>query len=294
MLLCWKGVFRIHQNNFPMKMRLHVCSTLLFVFAQLNFCAAQNTSDTIPNKTYQSGKCQLSIFFSPDYCNQKYKGVRYENAASLNAYNQQIADTFNSITNSGIGHSVGLEVLCPFNKKVSLLTGIYFALRTKRYNGFVYQNGIYYDNTVFHLTNYKKEQSSFLQIPIAINYYFSPNSKKKIRLDCFAGSLLSINCNKYNIGTLRWWDAFQPPPTTADGFVLQKMDAFSILYIGFLIGGKVNYQLNNHFAFNLAPTFKYFPFVFGNIMKGYYGRETYETPWSIGCEIGMTYSFGKN
>lgn len=255
------------------------------------FCNAQTNNDTLPEEIYSKGKVQLNIFFSPDYCDQEYKPVYYQDSNYGMETRRQAADTMNSITNSGFGYSFGADIICAFNNRLGLKTGIYFSMKIKRYNGFICRNGVEPSTPVFHLPNYEKEQVAYLELPIALNYSITPNTLRKLHISSFAGGLLAVNCGTSEIKTSRFWLAPGPFPTTTDGFLVGNRKAFTIGYIGIITGVKADYMIGDRFAFSLSPVFKYLPLTWG-LPKGKINyQQTREVLYSVGCAVGVTCYF---
>ncbi|MDQ3108716.1 MAG: outer membrane beta-barrel protein [Bacteroidota bacterium] len=265
--------------------------TITFLLFQAGFCAAQTAADTLPQKTYRNGKVQLGVFFSRDYCDQKYKPVVYEFDGRGVTRRQQMADRLDSNTASGLGYSLGADIICEFNERLSLKTGIYFSLKVKQYNGFIYYNGVDGTSGVFHLQNYEKEKVSYLELPVALNYLITKNASRKFRVSGFAGALFAVNCGTSTIETRRFWVRPGPLPTTADGFLVGKRKPFATAYVGVIVGVKADYRFTDHFAFSVSPVFKYLPVTWSVARGRASGIQTREVLYSAGLAFGVTYYF---
>jgi hypothetical protein len=162
--------------------------TALFLLSFIAFCNAQDTTSATQKRSDRTPS--LGVIFSPDYCTESFSPVKGA-AASVNYYSQD-ADSMNSVVSPGLGFTVGIDALFPFNdKRFSIKTGIYYAVRTISYNGFAFENGIYPAFATYRFDSPRKEKTSVIEIPIALDYSIlseKPNRKFHTSFFCRGNS----------------------------------------------------------------------------------------------------------
>lgn len=264
--------------------------TIVFLFLQIAFCKAQDTTTTIiPKDTMRN--ISLGIFFSRDYCVQKFNPIG-DNPTTINYYKPQ-SDSLNKVVSPGLGFTVGLDALFPIKEgSFAIKTGLYYAIQRIRYNGFVYDNAISPDYEIYRFGSYRTENMSVFEVPVALDYsILSVKKERRFHLSCFAGVISSINNAKYIIQIKRFWFDYNAPQSESS-YGTTVVKSYSTLGVGAIGGIRTEFMLNKRSALSLSPMVKYYP------LK-YYRKNT-SVPLRVGirtiniltgCAIGFVYHF---
>jgi hypothetical protein len=233
----------------------------------------------------------LGAFYSPDYCIENFN-ARGDNPAAVNYYKSE-ADSLNEVISPGWGFTAGVDALFPFKgERFSLKTGLYYAVKTIRYNGFVYDNGIYPGFEIYKLNSFRKEKMTVFEIPLALDCSTLKEKKeRRFRLSSFAGILFSLNNAEYQTLTKRFWTNYNAPQSESS-YLISTADAYSVFGIGGIAGISAKYMFKSQFAISLSPLLKYYPVEFyRNDPVPAFGNRVTKSSFSAGCAIELIYHF---
>ena len=237
-------------------MRNIIITTIFIVNAYISF---GQTSDVVSTK-----KISLGVIFSPDYC---YRSLNSETS------NQWIVDSRDSIEIPKYGFTTGLSLLLEPWNRISFETGLHYSNKgekTKTIELYPAEPGpALPTNRIRFIYHYY-----YLDIPIKVNYIVL---KGKVKIFVSAG--FSTNIYLYQRTKVIFDGSDETSSSSSSG-------ELSRLNFAVLIGGGIDYIINNRLNFKLEPIFRrsITPIVDAPIKQYQY---------SIGANFGLYYKLNK-
>lgn len=237
----------------------------------------------------------IGLSFSPDYSYRVLKPIPSTNAYYIES-NKACADSLNMVEKATVSYSMGIPISYKFNKLFALRTGIYLSNKTVQSEGFVYNTFVYSGYYIFKSNQWTKSRFLFLEIPFALELMLQPKNSKKLSCKLFAGATFCNNIQKHSYTSRRWLPGFSNQELESS-YAMNNVDKFKLLYIGYTAGVSAIYKLNEKLNIGIEPVFKFYGKEFyalsttGNFLGTGKLGGYYEKPYSVGCNISVSYMF---
>lgn len=257
----------------------------------LLICASAFAQDSTSIGKFKRWSIGLAI--SPDY---SYRLVRpiVDTNKYVYALHKQCVDSVNSIEKAAISYTIGIPIGFRFNKHFALKTGFYLSNKAFKAKGFVWGNSIWDGYAIFQSTKFKKSNFYFWEIPLTIEFTKQSKKYSKYSFKAFVGTIFCMNSKETEYSSRRWWMEYAHPELE-DSY--KKLKKFKSLFWGATFGFGANYKLSEKLILSAEPVLKFYLKDLKYPNNDIFNQQStqwmgiYETPYSIGCNVSVSYLF---